>query len=198
MFRLCCTIWRLTLGRLKTSRDMSRSFQPFSSFRTLPLKNMFHLCRVCRSAAVKFSPETVRGSCHGKCRGISGEILRSSFLRKRSSKAPRIFHNRFHATFHETFCSCKCPISWHFSLCRRLFLTCWFSRRAENGQLDPSCLNFAFLGRPDVQSRGPKMLILKGFGASGRKIGAPQKAQKPTTTDPTPPFSALCCRSERG
>ena len=44
----------------------------------------------------------------------------SSFLRKRSSKAPRIFHDEFHATFHETFCSCKCPISWHFSLCRRL------------------------------------------------------------------------------
>ena len=46
----------------------------------------------------------------------------SSFLRKRSSKAPRIFHDEFHATFHETFCSCKCSISWHFSLCRRLFL----------------------------------------------------------------------------
>ena len=44
----------------------------------------------------------------------------SSFLRKRSSKAPRIFHGECHATFHATFCSCKCPISWRFSLCRRL------------------------------------------------------------------------------
>ena len=35
----------------------------------------YHLCTVCRSAAVKFSPETVRGSCHGKRREISGEIL---------------------------------------------------------------------------------------------------------------------------
>ena len=34
-----------------------------------------HLCKACRSAAVKFCPETVRGSCHGKCREISGEIL---------------------------------------------------------------------------------------------------------------------------
>ena len=34
-----------------------------------------HLCKACRSAAVKFSPETVRGSCPGKCREISGEIL---------------------------------------------------------------------------------------------------------------------------
>ena len=47
----------------------------------------------------------------------------SSFLRKRSSKAPRIFHDEFHTTFHEMFCSCKCPIWWHFSLCRRLSLT---------------------------------------------------------------------------
>ena len=36
---------------------------------------MFHLCRACRSATVKFSSETVRGSCHGKCREISGAIL---------------------------------------------------------------------------------------------------------------------------
>ena len=71
---------------------------------------------------MKFSPETVRGSCHGKCREISGEILLLFFLRRRSSKAPRIFHDEFHATFHETFCSCKCPISWHFSLCRLLSL----------------------------------------------------------------------------
>ena len=45
------------------------------------------------------------------------------------------------------------------------------------GGLDPSWLNLAFLGRPDFQSRGPKMLVLKGLGTSGRKIGAPQKHQ---------------------
>ena len=33
------------------------------------------------------------------------------------------------------------------------------SQRAENGGLDPSWLNLAFLGRPDFQSRGPKILI---------------------------------------
>ena len=51
------------------------------------------------------------------------------------------------------------------------------AQRAENGGLDPSWLIFAFLGRPDFQSRGPKLLILKGFGAFGRKIGAPQKRE---------------------
>ena len=50
------------------------------------------------------------------------------------------------------------------------------SQRAENGGLDPSWLNFVFLGRP-FQSRGPQILYLKGFGASGRKIGAPQKRE---------------------
>ena len=35
----------------------------------------FHLCKPCRSAAVKFSPETARGRRHEKCREISGEIL---------------------------------------------------------------------------------------------------------------------------
>ena len=39
------------------------------------LKVSFHLCRLCRSAAVKSSPETLRESGHGKCREISGEIL---------------------------------------------------------------------------------------------------------------------------
>ena len=34
-----------------------------------------HLCKACRSAAVKFCPETVRGNRHGICREISGEIL---------------------------------------------------------------------------------------------------------------------------
>ena len=50
-------------------------------------------------------------------------------------------------------------------------------QRAENGGLDPPWLNLAFLGRPDFQSRDPKTLILKGLGASGGKIGAPQKRQ---------------------
>ena len=48
------------------------------------------------------------------------KFCRSSFLRKQSSKVPRIFHDEFHAIFHQTLCSCKSPISWHFSLCRRL------------------------------------------------------------------------------
>ena len=50
-------------------------------------------------------------------------------------------------------------------------------QRAENGGLDPSWLILAFLGSPDFQFRGPKILVLKGFGTSGRKIGAPQKRQ---------------------
>ena len=56
-------------------------------------------------------------------------------------------------------------------------LGCAYNQRAENGGLDPSWLNLAFLGRPDFQSRGPKTLVLKGFGTSGLKIGAPQKRQ---------------------
>ena len=51
----------------------------------------------------------------------------SSFLRKRSSKVPGIFHDKFHgifhhAIFHQTLCNCKCPISRRFSFCRRLSL----------------------------------------------------------------------------
>ena len=51
------------------------------------------------------------------------------------------------------------------------------AQRAKHGGVDPSWLDLAFLGRPDFQSRGPKILILKGFGTSGRKFGAPQKRQ---------------------
>ena len=36
---------------------------------------MCHLCKACRSAAVKFCPETVRGNRHGICREISSDIL---------------------------------------------------------------------------------------------------------------------------
>ena len=52
-------------------------------------------------------------------------------------------------------------------------------QRAENGGLDPLSLwlNLAVLGRPDLQSRGPKILVLKGFETSGWKIGAPPKRQ---------------------
>ena len=50
-------------------------------------------------------------------------------------------------------------------------------RLAENGGLDPSCLDFAFLGCPYFQSIRPKLLVLKVFGTSGRKIGAPQKRE---------------------
>ena len=59
-------------------------------------------------------------------------------------------------------------------------------QRAENGGLDPSWLSLAFLGRPDLQSKGPKIVVSKDLGTSGLKIGAPQP-----TTDPTPIFSAL-------
>ena len=39
-------------------------------------------------------------------------------------------------------------------------------QRAENGGLDLSWLDLALLGRPDFQSRGPKILILKENGPS--------------------------------
>ena len=53
-----------------------------------------------------------------------------------------------------------------------------FWQRAENGGLDPSWLISAFLGRPDVQSRGPQNTYFNGFwGTSGLKIGAPQKRE---------------------
>ena len=41
----------------------------------LILYRISHLCKACRSPAVKFYPETVHGNCHGKCREISGEVL---------------------------------------------------------------------------------------------------------------------------
>ena len=41
-----------------------------------------HLCKACRSAAVKFCPDTARGSRHGKCSEISGEIFLLLFLQE--------------------------------------------------------------------------------------------------------------------
>ena len=61
---------------------------------------MRRLCKPCRSAAMNFSPETARGSCHEKCREISGEIsgefLLFLFPQERSSKVPRNFHDNRH------------------------------------------------------------------------------------------------------
>ena len=55
-------------------------------------------------------------------------------------------------------------------------------QRAENGGLDPSWLNLAFLGRPDLQSRGPKLQFLDLWTENR---GAPQTPNS-TTTAPTP------------
>ena len=53
-----------------------------------------------------------------------------------------------------------------------------YYQRAANGGLDPSWLDLAFFGAPRFSvQRSPKYLFLKGFGTSGRKIGAPQKRQ---------------------
>ena len=82
-------------------------------------------------------------------------------------------------------CSGRC--SWDSNACLR----CTRTQRAENGGLDPSWFNLEFLGHPDCQSRGPKILVLKGFGTSGLKIGGTLKTPNSTTTDPTPPFSAF-------
>ena len=59
-------------------------------------------------------------------------------------------------------------------------------QRAENGGLDPSWLNLAFLGHPDSQSRGPKILVLKGFGDLWTENRGAPKTPNSTTTDPTP------------
>ena len=59
-------------------------------------------------------------------------------------------------------------------------------QRAENGVLDPSWLDLAFLGHPDFQSRGPKLLFFWVLGSLDGNRGAP-KMPKPTTTDSTAP-----------
>ena len=69
-------------------------------------------------------------------------------------------------------------------------------QRAENGGLDPSWLNLAFLGRPDFQSRGSKILVSKVFGTSGRKIGAPQKRQIQPRRIPPPILGPLIRRTQ--
>ena len=46
--------------------------------------------------------------------------------------------------------------------------------------MDPSWLDFEFLGRPDFLARGPKLLIVKDFGPPDGKSGCPQ-TRNPTT-----------------
>ena len=55
----------------------------------------FHLCKACRSAAVEFSPETARGSRHGKCREISGEILLCLFPQETKLDSAKQFLTTF-------------------------------------------------------------------------------------------------------
>ena len=52
-----------------------------------------------------------------------------------------------------------------------------FCQRAENGGLDLSWLDFAFLGRPDFQFKGAKILALKSSGTSELEIRAPPKCK---------------------
>ena len=49
-----------------------------------------------------------------------------------------------------------------------------------------------FWGHPDFQSRSPKILILKGLGASGLQIGVPQKRKiQPRRIQPPPLLGLL-------
>ena len=58
-----------------------------------------------------------------------------------------------------------------------LELFCKINQRAEKGGLDPSWLDFAFLGRPDFPSKDPQTLQNKYFKTSRLKFGAPQKRE---------------------
>ena len=64
---------------------------------------------------------------------------------------------------------CDCVSEW---LCSSIF------RGPQNGGLDPSWLDLAFLGSPDFPSRAPQIPNFKGVvWTSGQKIGAPKKRQ---------------------
>ena len=106
-----------------------------------------HLCRLCRSAAVKSSPETVRESCRGKCREISGEISGfSSFLRKRISKVPTNFSRQISRHFSRDVLQLQMPNFMTFFIlqtfvlensldrkaCRQQFRREWYSKERFN------------------------------------------------------------------
>ena len=74
-----------------------------------------HCCNECQLISARLCrPEIVRGSRHGNAVEFLVKFCSSSFIRKRSSNAPRIFHNQFHAIFHQTLCSCECTL-FHFA-----------------------------------------------------------------------------------
>ena len=57
--------------------------------------------------------------------------------------------------------------------------------------MDPSWLDLALLGRPEIPSRSPETLSNKYFGTCGLKIGAPQTREiQPRRIQP--PIRALC------
>ena len=60
----------------------------------------------------------------------------------------------------------------------------------REGGVDLSWLGFALWGRPDVQSRGPKIPVFKAFGTSRRKIGVPQRNPKSNHDRSNAPFLA--------
>ena len=60
---------------------------------------VFRLCKACRSAAVKFSPETAHGSRNGKCHEISGEILLFLFPQETKLESVQIFSRQISRLF---------------------------------------------------------------------------------------------------
>ena len=68
------------------------------------------------------------------------------------------------------------------------------SQRAENGGLDPSWLNLAFLGRPDSQFRGPQNPSKQIFWDLWTENRGAPKTPNSTTTDPTPHSRPSECR----
>ena len=67
------TAWMQREERIKRDRKRGRQASKGAG-KQARAQASSHFCRACRRAAVKFSPETVHESCHGKCREVSGEI----------------------------------------------------------------------------------------------------------------------------
>ena len=81
-------------------------------------------------------------------------------------------------------------------VCTLLIFCAFFPHRAESGgrEWGVRSVVLAFSRLPDFQPRGPKLLVLKGLGTFGLKIGAPQKRQiqrrriQPPILGPLNPF----------
>ena len=123
---------------------------------------------------MKFSPETVRGSCHGKCREISGEILLLLFPQETKLESAQNFSRRISRHFSRDVLQLQMPNFMAFFTLRTFVPEIYTVREGplgrpsgKQGKEDQGILGPSPQARPDDEALSCCAALAAGAAAAG-------------------------------